>query len=162
MCKNWREKGNCKYGDKCLFAHGTDELTKRSSANGPEPAKPPAPAPAAEPAKEVVAPTATTSPTSPKVTGETKISQAESSPQETKVSLPVLQSSSATSANKQDLFDTPAKESTGAESQTKQPTDQSEINTPAFSNVQQSTTESTGNTQAAIDTTFSKLSAQQI
>ena len=40
MCKNWREKGNCKYGDKCLFAHGTNELTKRSTANGPEPAKP--------------------------------------------------------------------------------------------------------------------------
>ena len=32
MCKNWREKGNCKYGDKCLFAHGEAELTKRTSA----------------------------------------------------------------------------------------------------------------------------------
>ena len=32
MCKNWREKGACKYGDKCLFAHGEAELTKRSSA----------------------------------------------------------------------------------------------------------------------------------
>ena len=40
MCKNWREKGTCKYGDKCLFAHGADELTKRSTANGPEPQKP--------------------------------------------------------------------------------------------------------------------------
>ena len=40
MCKNWREKGSCKYGDKCLFAHGQGELTKRSSVNGPEPAKP--------------------------------------------------------------------------------------------------------------------------
>ena len=40
MCKNWREKGSCKYGDKCLFAHGTSELTKRSTVNGPEPAKP--------------------------------------------------------------------------------------------------------------------------
>jgi hypothetical protein len=30
MCKNWREKGQCRYGDKCLFAHGTDELTKTS------------------------------------------------------------------------------------------------------------------------------------
>ena len=40
MCKNWREKGNCKYGDKCLFAHGDHELTKRSSLNGPEPAAP--------------------------------------------------------------------------------------------------------------------------
>lgn len=37
MCKNWREKGSCKYGEKCLFAHGEAELTKRSSANGPEP-----------------------------------------------------------------------------------------------------------------------------
>ena len=42
MCKNWREKGSCKYGDKCLFAHGSSELTKRSTLNGPEPAKPPA------------------------------------------------------------------------------------------------------------------------
>ena len=40
MCKNWKDKGNCKYGDKCLFAHGTAELTKRSTANGPEPPKP--------------------------------------------------------------------------------------------------------------------------
>jgi hypothetical protein len=22
MCKNWRTKGSCPYGDKCLFAHG--------------------------------------------------------------------------------------------------------------------------------------------
>jgi hypothetical protein len=29
MCKNFREKGFCKYGDKCLFAHGDAELTKR-------------------------------------------------------------------------------------------------------------------------------------
>ena len=40
MCKNWREKGTCKYGEKCLFAHGESELTKRSSLNGPEPKKP--------------------------------------------------------------------------------------------------------------------------
>ena len=39
MCKNWREKGSCKYNDKCLFAHGQSELTKRSSLNGPEPKK---------------------------------------------------------------------------------------------------------------------------
>ena len=32
MCKNWRERGACKYGDKCLFAHGEKELTKRSTA----------------------------------------------------------------------------------------------------------------------------------
>jgi len=29
MCKNFREKGACKYGDRCLFAHGDHELTKR-------------------------------------------------------------------------------------------------------------------------------------
>ena len=29
MCKNFREKGVCKYGDKCLFAHGDHELTRR-------------------------------------------------------------------------------------------------------------------------------------
>ena len=52
MCKNWREKGNCKYNDKCLFAHGVDELTKRSSANGPEPAKPLVPTVTIEDKKE--------------------------------------------------------------------------------------------------------------
>jgi len=31
MCKNYREKGVCKYGDKCLFAHGEKELTKRQT-----------------------------------------------------------------------------------------------------------------------------------
>jgi retron-type reverse transcriptase len=31
MCKNWRERGICKYGDKCLFAHGEKELTKRQA-----------------------------------------------------------------------------------------------------------------------------------
>ena len=31
MCKNFREKGSCKYGDRCLFAHGDHELTKRGS-----------------------------------------------------------------------------------------------------------------------------------
>jgi len=36
MCKNFREKGACKYGDRCLFAHGDHELTKRGSPE-PEP-----------------------------------------------------------------------------------------------------------------------------
>ena len=31
MCKNFKEKGTCKYGEKCLFAHGEHELTKRVS-----------------------------------------------------------------------------------------------------------------------------------
>lgn len=31
MCKNFREKGECKYGDRCLFAHGDHELTRRGS-----------------------------------------------------------------------------------------------------------------------------------
>lgn len=31
LCKNFREKGVCKYGDKCLFAHGEHELTRRST-----------------------------------------------------------------------------------------------------------------------------------
>ena len=29
MCKNFKEKGSCKYGDRCLFAHGDHELIKR-------------------------------------------------------------------------------------------------------------------------------------
>ena len=32
MCKNWREKRTCRYGDKCLFAHGEHELSRRQSA----------------------------------------------------------------------------------------------------------------------------------
>lgn len=31
MCKNFREKGACRYGDKCLFAHGEHELTRRET-----------------------------------------------------------------------------------------------------------------------------------
>jgi len=26
MCKNWELRGTCKFGDKCCFAHGRDEL----------------------------------------------------------------------------------------------------------------------------------------
>ena len=53
MCKNWREKGSCKYGDKCLFAHGDQELTKRSSAPPVEEKPKPTPTPEqAETAKE--------------------------------------------------------------------------------------------------------------
>ena len=26
MCKNWKEKGICRYGDKCLFAHDVTQL----------------------------------------------------------------------------------------------------------------------------------------
>ncbi len=37
MCKNWREKGQCRYGDKCLFAHGEHELTRRTPAVIEEP-----------------------------------------------------------------------------------------------------------------------------
>lgn len=32
MCKNFKEKGLCKYGDKCLFAHGDHELASRQPA----------------------------------------------------------------------------------------------------------------------------------
>jgi hypothetical protein len=35
-CKNFREKGQCKYGDRCLFAHGDHELTKRGSEDAKE------------------------------------------------------------------------------------------------------------------------------
>lgn len=31
MCKNWKEKGSCRYGDKCLFAHGEMELSRKKS-----------------------------------------------------------------------------------------------------------------------------------
>lgn len=30
MCKNFRETGSCKYGDRCLFAHGDHELINRA------------------------------------------------------------------------------------------------------------------------------------
>ena len=29
MCKNFKETGSCKYGDRCLFAHGDHELINR-------------------------------------------------------------------------------------------------------------------------------------
>jgi len=35
MCKNWRTKGACPYGDKCLFAHGEKELSRRTTAPAP-------------------------------------------------------------------------------------------------------------------------------
>jgi hypothetical protein len=49
MCKNWREKGTCKYGSKCLFAHGDTELTQRA-----------APVQASKPKEEVKTPTVVT------------------------------------------------------------------------------------------------------
>mmetsp|Transcript_32795 Transcript_32795/g.29662 ORF Transcript_32795/g.29662 Transcript_32795/m.29662 type:complete len:99 (+) Transcript_32795:400-696(+) len=30
MCKNWELKGQCKFGDKCCFAHGKHELKAKS------------------------------------------------------------------------------------------------------------------------------------
>ena len=39
MCKNWREKGSCRYGDRCLFAHGNDEIVGKSSPVKEEPPK---------------------------------------------------------------------------------------------------------------------------
>ena len=44
-CKNFREKGFCKYGDRCLFAHGDHELTKRGSEEETQETKPPAATP---------------------------------------------------------------------------------------------------------------------
>jgi hypothetical protein len=29
MCKNWELRGNCKFGDKCCFAHGRHELKSK-------------------------------------------------------------------------------------------------------------------------------------
>ena len=29
MCKNWELKGRCKFGSKCCFAHGRDELQEK-------------------------------------------------------------------------------------------------------------------------------------
>lgn len=37
MCKNFKEKGVCKYGDRCLFAHGDHELVKRGLPAGSKP-----------------------------------------------------------------------------------------------------------------------------
>ena len=36
MCKNFKEKGICKYGEKCLFAHGEHELSKREPVASPK------------------------------------------------------------------------------------------------------------------------------
>jgi hypothetical protein len=29
LCKNFMEKGDCKYGSRCLFAHGEHEMYRR-------------------------------------------------------------------------------------------------------------------------------------
>ena len=29
LCNNWTEQGACRYGDKCRFAHGEEELRPR-------------------------------------------------------------------------------------------------------------------------------------
>lgn len=50
MCKNFKEKGTCKYGDRCLFAHGDHELVKRVKA--PVSTEPPAEKKPEEPAKD--------------------------------------------------------------------------------------------------------------
>jgi hypothetical protein len=28
LCRSWEEKGSCRYGPKCQFAHGEDEVRK--------------------------------------------------------------------------------------------------------------------------------------
>ncbi|THU76125.1 hypothetical protein K435DRAFT_637561, partial [Dendrothele bispora CBS 962.96] len=28
FCRSWEEKGSCRYGTQCQFAHGKDELQK--------------------------------------------------------------------------------------------------------------------------------------
>jgi hypothetical protein len=33
LCKNFGAKGNCKYGDKCTFAHGEHELRGKPANN---------------------------------------------------------------------------------------------------------------------------------
>ena len=132
MCKNWREKGTCKYGDKCLFAHGEKELTKRSTANGPEPAKP-APAPASEQETKSADDKSSSAP-------QTEDSKEKDSKNDKEEPSMVKQ-----------LFETPAKEDSSLE-----------LLTPAFSNQEMSTqmsTEKKSELTATADQTFSKLSA---
>jgi hypothetical protein len=33
LCKNFMEKGDCKYGPRCLFAHGEHEMFRRKTKN---------------------------------------------------------------------------------------------------------------------------------
>lgn len=33
MCKNWIEVGTCRYGNKCQFAHGDNELMGKNAPN---------------------------------------------------------------------------------------------------------------------------------
>lgn len=144
MCKNWREKGNCKYGDKCLFAHGTGELTKRSTVNGPEPAKPAA---EVKPAQIESKEAAEASQILSKVQEDSK-SASDKSLNENANEGKLIE---LTDSKIMTTFDTPAK----ADSPT-------EIVTPAFSSQQdKSTQQSTGNgkLQTLPEQTFSKLSA---
>ena len=34
MCRSWQEKGFCSYGQKCMFAHGKEELVDKEFAGG--------------------------------------------------------------------------------------------------------------------------------
>ncbi len=42
MCKSWTETGNCKYGERCLFAHGREEIyvAENKTAAAPVTTKP--------------------------------------------------------------------------------------------------------------------------
>jgi predicted house-cleaning noncanonical NTP pyrophosphatase (MazG superfamily) len=33
ICRHWLESGNCYYGNRCHFAHGTDELQERTAVS---------------------------------------------------------------------------------------------------------------------------------
>lgn len=42
LCKNWEEFGSCKYGDRCVFAHGENELNvSKRNVSQKEPNKEP-------------------------------------------------------------------------------------------------------------------------
>jgi len=36
MCKSWKEKKECRYGDRCLFAHGEEELSRGEPKQPPK------------------------------------------------------------------------------------------------------------------------------
>ena len=112
MCKNFREKGQCKYGDKCLFAHGEHELTKRSSLNGPEPK---------------IKATETEKPTILKTEEKSEKEDSKSKQTEDKVIVEVTADKDTESEVKVQLFETPAKKDG----------DEEVLLTPAFSSAQE-------------------------
>lgn len=55
LCDNWKKNGTCRYGGRCQFAHGLEEVRQRQDKTTP-PAAGPAPRPSSPPAVQTPQP----------------------------------------------------------------------------------------------------------